>query len=472
MRFLVVVAVIFYAGCVPEVIANPDAGTPRDGGCLRPSHELINFGEVEIGSPQVRRVQIKNLTSTPLEFHALPLFSPFFATLDGEALVAPGEQAAFEVQFAPFDGRLHLDTLEIQAGESCSVSIPVRGLGKGGFVIEPSRLSFGGLDVGEFKILELRIANTRREEVALERVSVVDDQQTVPGYDPPFTLIPPVPTVLRAVSTTVFRVIAQPRLPGQFTSRLVMTGPGLEVPMEVLGGTPRAELSHDTFEIPKMDFTPGARAPSFVERVFMLRNVGAPNGAMPLNLVPPVLRVEHEDGGLADAGFTLNFDTVLLGSQTGFPLGLAAGRETSLVLRYVPNELGSRSFNVMLITNDPQQPEHRVKFSVTALSLPECSWSAPASVTFTAIGDGGSSGVVTFSNTGTTLCVLDDLRVEGVGGFTVLDGGFSQRELAPGESHDVILAGPRPGIAAGWLGFHPLSPNSQRERVLLRAPPP
>jgi hypothetical protein len=467
MRFLV--AVILFAGCVPELITDPDAGEPVvDAGCLRASHEFLEFGELETGTTRVQRVQFKNLTAGPLKVRALPLVSPFGATLDGQPIVPAGTQAAFDVVFGPLDGLLHLSELTVEAESACSKTIALRGLGTGRVIVEPTELDFGGLDVGEFKILEVRLINSRRVAVPLDGLSIHHDQTLSPGIDPPFTIIPPVPTQLPPVSTTTLRVIAQPRLTIHFTSRLVESTLGLSVPMEVLGGTPRAAISPDTFDIPKVEFTPNSTEPSFVERKLMIRNEGTPEGAMSLTLVPPFLRVEREDGGIADAGFTLTFDSALSSH------GIWAGYQIPIVIKYLPSEFGRQSFRVVLLTNDPRQAEHPLSFGATVLSLPECSLSAPASVTFTSIDDGGSQGTVTLRNAGSAPCVLDDVRLEdnGIFSFSVLDGGIEQRELAPGEIHEVFVAGPPSGaLGTGLLGFHPLSPGSPRRFVTLRAPP-
>ena len=83
--------------------------------------------------------------------------------------------------------------------------------------------------------------------------------------------------------------------------------------------------------------------------------------------------------------------------------------------------------------------------------------------------------MVTFTNTGTTVCLLDDVRLRRPSdpSFHLRAGGVDQRQLAPGEVHTVIISGPDAGSSerTSQLGFHVLNPNGDRQFVELRVAP-
>jgi hypothetical protein len=101
---------------------------------------------------------------------------------------------------------------------------------------------------------------------------------------------------------------------------------------------------------------------------------------------------------------------------------------------------------------------------------------APPSVAHLSwIPDAGSFGQVSFTNAGTTACVLDDVRLARVfePDFRITDGGVAQVELAPGAVHVVTVEGPAPGGfgSSGALLFHVFNPNADQQFIELRLTP-
>lgn len=222
-------------------------------------------------------------------------------------------------------------------------------------------------------------------------------------------------------------------------------------------------------------FTPLSSPPTFVERVVRVHNDGQPAGpgAALLRFEGPLfLAVDVVDGG--PARDVLQIDSSMLFN------GIPPGGVGELVLRFVPTALGTRAFRVTLFTTDPQRPQHEVTFQAKATRLPTCQWALATvpprvfdELRLEVGPDGGSEAQVRFTNTGSTPCVLDDLRLEpfAVPGLRLI-GGADQVIIPPGQNHVVWLTAPDAGIApvGSTLGFHVLNPSSRRQFIPVFAP--
>lgn len=462
VRTLLIVA-IFASACVPPAEPAPQS----DGGCFSFEPEALDFGEVRTGTFSVQKVRVQNHTGEILLLRTEFVVDAFRPSPDGNPFVDPGGFGYFDVRFSPPDGRLHLAELEIGGSDRCRQRLPVRGLGSGRLEVDPTRLEFGGVDLFDSKELEVKVTNTRRSTVILDNLRIVDDQTIRPGFTPPFNIVGPTRLELAPLASATILVAATPPYGSSFTARLLGDAPSetVSVPLSMLGGTPVAELSRTQLDVPIVEFTPLPQNVSFLERHLTIRNVGRPDGALPLRFQEPALEVEREDGGIATDEF-----------QLVAPAAISGGDEGLVSLRYLPRQFGLQRFRVLIRTNEVDQPERVVTFTANTVTLQACTGvSAPTQTIFTDANDGGSTATVIFTNRGSTRCVLDDVHVrdEQFSPYRVLDGGLEQLELAPGETHSVLLAGPSitgPRFI-GELNFHVLSPNSLNQMVRLILPP-
>lgn len=307
------------------------------------------------------------------------------------------------------------------------------------------------MELGQRRTLELQLRNTHRVPKTLEDIILFDTSAS--GA---FSYAGPARLEVPASSSTTLTIGASPISFGQHRGTLQANGETLAL-VEVVGGIPVAELSPSSLDVPILAFSDPS---SYVERFVTLKNLGDSD------LVANPIVVQQEEGGGRVSGAV-----TLTGTAS---ITVRPQAQSRLRLLFHPARLGTHDFHVRFLTNDPHQPEHVLTFHGVAVSLPACSIQVPQHLIFTASTPSGSTGVVSFVNAGDTRCVLDDVRTEGGASspFRITDGGVSQVELAPGQSHDVSLQGPDAGATRiDSLGFHVLGAGSSRQVVTLRPPP-
>ena len=88
------------------------------------------------------------------------------------------------------------------------------------------------------------------------------------------------------------------------------------------------------------------------------------------------------------------------------------------------------------------------------------------------VSDGGAEASITFTNEGSTPCLLDDVRMHPYPGYFISSSFAPQVEVPPGGSHLVTVAGPfrpYPG-GVGSLEFHVFNRDSRREWISVYFP--
>jgi hypothetical protein len=420
--------------------------------------EPLDFGEVEVGDFEDRRLVVLNSSDVDREVTAVPLAFPFnvrpFETLKLQA----HSEEPWVVRFAPDDGLLHLDELVLEGGGQCDFSLPLRGLGGGTITVNPEKLEFT-LGANQRVAKEVLIRNSRRTPTTvtlswsiLSGPATALSQGTPAAIEIPAGGVIPVPIIATPPSWDPVRAILS-----------INGGPKrLEVSVTISPSSPRLEVTPRMIDVPQIGFDLISQPRGFAERTFRLRNVGTsgdPN-APRLQLVSSI-------------GVFGNPDEVEV-SWPPLPSGLAEGESTELTVRMTPLSLGQKTYAVSLKT-EPLAFE-QVQINTRANALPACAVeSQPADVLQLAdMGDGGLEGVVTFVNTSSEFCVVDNPRFS-LGtpeGFAMIEGAFSQGEIAPGNDHHVRIAGPKSADAGtiGKFGFHVFSPNSDVHWIELRSP--
>lgn len=440
MRGWLVVAVVVFSGCQlpsPEQ-ERPDAG----GACLQFSRESLDFGEVSFGQNVMIRLTVTSLHSQPLRLRAF-VDGPF-AMDPPEFNLEPGQIRSFDVLTQAVDGLRHVATLELKDPRepSCSASLPVSMLGGGTLVVAPV-LDFGFVDAGASVERELVLTNGTRRDLWLLSVSSPD--ASVFSWADAGS-----PTLVPALSSYSLRVRAAPVDFEFSTTRLTINTDRFlrEVFLNVAGGRPEAELSPSVVDFGHVGLF-GTELASARRRVF-LKNTGT-SGSTALSK----LRVSGVSVVMLE-GPSVN-DVLPVVDDLAF-LGVASNQAMGFDVELSAAELGASRWRVTLETNAPWQPV--VPFEVKALveTMPPCALTvSPTELSLR--GDGGvARGSVLFTNSGSTLCTLDDVRLGATEGpaLSLERGEVEQVQLQPGEQHEVVVrAGPTDGsVVSGTVRFH------------------
>jgi len=425
--------------------------TPPPDTCLRLERSEIAF-ETTLSARDV--VLVRNDTDELLRGVLKGLAPPFSAEAsldaDGGSTFTVNAHDAFPlaVRFEPQDSLSHLArvVLTVTTQPTCAQPLTLTGTGVGDLVI-PSALDFGTIDVGQERTRDLQLVNTSGEPVDLEAVLFLDAPDI-------FTVSSPLPLTVAPHSLGLVSVRALPPRPEFFTTQVfVKTSLGARVTRaSVSTGVPVAQLEGAPFDVPEFGFTTGFGS---VLRRVTLRNIGTP-GVTQLQLVAPGLLVTQVDGGPATG-------VIELGPSEG-PQSAAPGSAFSLDLRISPKAEGDFTWLVQLFTTAPAQPVTMLTVHTNSRRLQGCTLDDT---------DGGSldvrlDGTIAtwpVTNVGNTPCLLDGPRVDAVDSFALVDGGFVQRWLAPGETH--VFAVQSRGPDRGELTFVGFTPEPTRIRITL-----
>lgn len=460
------------ASCLVLACSEPPRAPPSAPALIescRATPSALDFGEVEAnrqGASASRTLRVVNHTGVDRELAVVPVAAPFSTeSLPGTFRLAAGATRDVTMSFAPSDGLLHLAELQLvdlAAGDgACTLEVPLRGLGSGLLSLQPAVLDFGFLRPGSTKSAELIVSNSSRAPITLGAVNVVfDSGPTAPA---PVTVRPPASLVVPAHGTLALELLATPQLSGHVAGRVLLTASAatLTAPFVLTAGIPEAETFPTSIGPWLVAFDPVTQPHGFSDRPLYFRNVG-PTGPSPdADLRLTSVRVEALGEALAEE------------LQLNVPAQASAGLQSFAVaelrLHLEPRAAGSKEFLLTLGTNSPLTPLLAIPVRATTAVLPGCELSvSPAdALRLSPRPEGLSGGTVTFENTGTTPCVLDDVRLAGEVNFIIERGQVLQVQIPPGERHVVTIVGPRTPTAArvGALSFHVFNPNSRTEFI-------
>lgn len=416
------------------------------GACTPPPPDLcpsVTPAEVTFGTTSNDRktVLVRNDGDALLHGRVQGVEAPFSVegTVQAAFSIAAHDALPLNVVFQPRDGFSHLARMALLFDElpACSPSVTLTGTGPGDLIIV-AQLDFGTLDVGSERIAELSWVNSSSEPAEVKEVAF-------PQAPEVFTLVDPLPLVVAPHALGMLKVRAKPMMPSFFSSQLIaLTSVGTRTSRaSVSTGVPVAQLEGAPFDVPEFGFTTGVGS---VLRRVTLRNVGTP-GTTPLQLVAPGLTVTQADGGPANGA--IDFEGGF-GPQFALP-----GDAFSFDLRISPKAEGDFTWLVQLFTTAPAQPVTTLTVHTNSKRLPGCTLDDT---------DGGSldvrlDGTIAtwpVTNVGTTPCLLDGPRIDAVDSFALVDGGFVQRWLAPGETHVFAVQARGPGRGElTFVGFTP-----------------
>ena len=159
-----------YLGTPFTTMREVECGRP-DGG-LRIVPPVLSFANVAAGANDRRTVKVENGTELPLTV-SFPASAPqaIFRWSALSALIPPGEEVRFDVEFHPVDGNQRGETLRIQADDARGLyALELSGRGEGGFPTGedppfparlgvPREIDFGQTTIGRETTRTLTIRN-------------------------------------------------------------------------------------------------------------------------------------------------------------------------------------------------------------------------------------------------------------------------------------------------------------------------
>jgi hypothetical protein len=276
----------------------------------------------------------------------------------------------------------------------------------------------------------------------------------------------------------------QTSLPGQPTGR---------VTAKVLGGGPDIDVSPAAaLPFGQVAWFPGAVTPTFQARRVVVRNVGtrpAPNDdSANLKLgradaagvyQPPRFEVVPVGGATQPGEFTVTMPGY--DPAAGLPAVVGQNAQDVLV-KFTPASLGLKEADLVLPSNDPDEPEVRVRLSAEAVSLPPCNLQVtPSALSFGVVTPPQFRDLtLTLRNLGSgpsDTCLVSNLDlVPGTNPtYSLPAGPVSSRTLQAGESLQVLVRS-QPTLPAttsaaqvqGKLRFYVSSPLQPEVEVPLQ----
>ena len=470
MRWLLALLVAL-AGCPrppdPVPVENPCSVTPTS----------IDFGEVRSGSRSPSRELVLRNDSPQYKIIDFTVPEPpfLFVGQQAGAIFIPANSAKiFEVAFQPDDGRLHFAELSVvdmdtrYDVEKCELTVPLRGLGSGLVTVSPQQFALRS-EPGETKTQELLINNSRRTPVTI--TAQVLFREPVAGE---LVTVDSGPLEVPAFGSAPLVVRASPSVPtferGNVIITIVEDGSTRLSEFAVIAGKPVAQVLPTELDAWRVPY-PGNSS----RRRLTVRNVGNSGAVDQLKLRTrlPGISVEAIQGSLQEFSVTESPELFL---------GLVQGQSVELEVRLWPLSLGPKEFKVKVLFDDqlnaPMEPDPVIEVMVRANveTMPSCTMTVePQGTLQLAPVNGRLEGSVTFTNTGSTTCIVDDPHLSSTTspGFFIVSGATAQAEVAAGASYVVTIAGPlqpTSGTRVGALERFIFNRDTQVGSVELRAP--
>ena len=411
----------------------------------------LDFGDVEptLDGGQTKLVTLRNSSALNAACSfGEPLSEPFATPVTREFLLNSGSTKDIPITFRPTDGLLHLGTLKLTSSDgSCNVSLPMRGLGSGVLVAQPQQLIFK-LGVGERQTRELRVESSRRTPTPISLRWVTNGS--------PFTYGTPQGLTVPASRGLTIEVDASPTTWDPTNAVLRITGAGqeLNVLAVYVPSSPQLEARPRVLDVPRVPVG------EFAERTFRIGNVGMSGDFLRRLEITQIISSDPVEVDIvaANVGGTL-FE----------------GSWEDVRLRVRPTSPGPKNYRVLIAASPSFVEPIEVTISTIAEVLQPCTMEV-APVSLLVLGDaadGGLEGRVTFTNRGTTRCLIDNPGLDaGTSGFAITAGGGSQIEVLPAGTHEVSIAGARlpAGSIVGAFGFHVFRDGGAEEWIEVRAP--
>jgi len=214
-------------------------------GALTVSPTSLNFGSVQVGSNQALPETLTNSGGTSITVTQVNVSGSGFS-ISGLSLpltLQVGQNQLFTVTFTPASGGSSSGNLAItSSGSNPNVNVALSGTGltAGALTPNPSSLSFGNVQVGNYQQLNETLTNSGGSNVTISQASISGTGFTMSGLNPPQQLAPG-----QHIS---FSVTFTPQTAGNASGNISITStasnPSLAIPLSGTGtSVPQGQLT-------------------------------------------------------------------------------------------------------------------------------------------------------------------------------------------------------------------------------------
>ncbi len=478
-------------------------GAGEQGNCEVPS--TIDFGKVPVGETLSYTLEVRNPTTVDAQGFAgdvtgadAAAFGYAQGSARGSFPVAAGTTANVVFTFSPTEKRVYTALVELAGAGGCPrQTATIRGEGSDDVLTwTPTTLNFGLISPPFEGVRDVVFTNLSNVPITLRNVQTsmpTDFSHQVPaGSDATVFVVPGggVPTPMHVVCAPAGLGPRQATL--GFTTGLNRTPQGL-IQLNCTGGGPKVKVTpRPNLAFGRVGFFPGSSSFNVTRKV-TVQNVGTlPNppdpasnlylGQVDVGGTPgqlPFFEVNHK------AGTAPSEITVTLASPYNPAVGLEAKAGANFVdfaVTVTPSSVGLKEADLVLYTNDSNEPAVTIKVTADAQQLPPCNYRvSPAMGNFGLVTPGTTKDLpITITNLGTAatdVCYLSgiDLSAGTSPAYTIVGGPVVEKELQPQESWAVVVRVAPPGpvpttlqTLTGALTFNVTSPTNPQAVVPLR----
>ncbi len=508
-------------------------GNAVSGSCTLP--DTIDFGAVAISDSFKQTTTITNTSplNTEAEVGALSsssgddrnfLFAPESAK--GVISLEPGFSKDVVISFNPSEPREYLAFVKVRVSEQCpEVSVRLVGLGvEQVLTCAPNPIDFGFATPLLTVQSDVVLSNTSLLPVTL--TGAAPRAGSLPA--PEFKLLGPdtftVPAATRVTQPNGSKVLVPGTLPLQLTFSPGSLGPKVAnltaqtplsrqrefvCPLKGVGGGPDVDVTpKDTLNVGRVPFFATAPKPFFVTRRITVQNVGTlpdpPEARANLKLGTkdgagnygrPYWRVVPKNAASLESEICVgDYDEAVVAQpcRNNLPssgpgrydpqVGIIAAAGMSLLdipIRITPSAPNKTlEWDVVLLTNDPDEPEVTITVKAQSVVLPPCLYRvSPTSLNFGLVTPPGYRDLgFAIENIGSNVCLITHLDIDSGSDplYSLPNGPLDQRDVMPGEVVNVLVRAAPTGVpttavvtATGAVMFGISDPLGPERRVAL-----
>lgn len=440
-------------------------GNAEAGSCLLPSE--LDFGAVPVGETFAYPFALKNETSTPVNgFAGAPesttgdhlAFGYSDGSPRGEFPIAANGAANLQITFAPTEMRAYSATVKLRAGPGCPEgTITLKGEGVDSVLSwTPTELDYGYVSPGTIVSKQVMFTNLSKVAITLTQVqtSLSSDFQVKPeiGNDSSTFTVPgggtPVP----------MNVLCKPATLGQRSATLTFqTGlqktPTGTINLKCFGGGPDIKVT------PSPDLVFGvvpyfAGQNSAVTRRVVVQNVGTlPPGASTDGNLKLGSIANGVPGQLPYVALTPSNAATEVGEfSVGIPptydatkgIEATVGKNSlDLQIKISPKSVGQKEALLTIFSNDPDEPETKIRVTADVQVLPPCTYTVtPSNLNFGLVPAPSFKELpFTIKNTGTNGCDISSVDI-GAGSdsaYSIVGGAIPSKHLNTNEELTVVV---------------------------------
>jgi Abnormal spindle-like microcephaly-assoc'd, ASPM-SPD-2-Hydin len=317
------------------------AGTGLASGSLGASPASVNFGTVQLGTPQTQTVTLTNGGGSPVTISQAAASGSGFS-VNGLTLpltLQAGQSTSFTATFTPGASGTANGNIAIASNASntgLNVVLSGSGVTAGALAATPSGVSFGNVPVGSTQTKSEILTNSGGSSVTISQATLTGTGFSSSGLN--------VPTTLNAGQSLTFSMIFTPSASGNASGNLALTAngsvPSLNVALTGAGAAPG-----------QLSITPTAVT-------FGNVTVGAS---------------QNQTGAVTAGGASVTISSAVSNnaefvlSGLALPITLNAGQSTSFTVTFTPQASGATSGSISFASNATNTP---VAASVSGTGTP------------------------------------------------------------------------------------------------------